>query len=97
MNPNSPDVRGRAEIEAHFRRAFDLIACREMTLTPVEVAGQGQEAWELSTFTQVIARPGQPPAEDRGRVLLVWRRDEDSSWRIRYALVNSSLVQSPLH
>jgi uncharacterized protein (TIGR02246 family) len=97
MNPNAPDVRGRAEIEAHFRRAFGLIAIREMTLTPIEIAEKDPDAWELSTFTQMIARPGQPSAEDRGRVLLVWRRDADTNWRIRYALVNSSLAQSPLH
>ena len=97
MNPNAPDVRGRPEIEAHFRRAFALIGIREMTLTPVEVAGNDRDAWELSTFTQVIERPGLPPAEDRGRVVLVWHREPDATWRIRYALVNSSLGQSPLH
>ncbi len=97
MNPNAPDVRGRAEIEAHFQRAFGLIAIREMTLTTIEIADKDQDVWELSRFTQVIVRPGHPPAEERGRVLLVWRRDEDTDWRIRYALVNSSLVQSPLH
>ena len=97
MNPNAPDVCGREEIKAHFQRAFTLITLREMTLTPVDVVGNGQEAWELSTFTQVVVRPGQPPAEDRGRVLLVWRRERDANWRIRYALVNSSLPQSPLH
>jgi uncharacterized protein (TIGR02246 family) len=97
MNPNAPDVRGRVEIEAHFRRAFALIALREMTLTPIEVAGNHEDAWELSTFTQIVVHPGQPSAEDRGRVLVVWRHETDATWRIRYALVNSSLVQSPLH
>ena len=97
MNPNVPDVRGRAEIEAHFHGAFAIIAIRQMTITPIEVVGNDQDAWELSTFTQVVARPNLPPAEDRGRVLLIWRRERDGNWRIRYALVNSSLVQSPLH
>ena len=37
------------------------------------------------------------PAEDRGRVLLVWAREPAGPWRIARALVNSSLAQSPLH
>jgi len=97
MNPNAPDVRGRAEIEAHFQRAVGLITIREMTVTPVEIVQTDQDVWELSTFTMLVARPDQPPAEDHGRVLLVWHRDGDTDWRIRYALVNSSLLQSPLH
>lgn len=97
MNPNAPDVRGREHIEANFRRAFAIIAIRTMTLTPVEVTVSGTQAWELSTFTQVVERPGHPPAEDRGRVMLIWVREPDGHWRIRHALVNSSLGVSPLH
>ena len=97
MNPNRPDVRGREAIEGNFRRAFAAIAIREMTLTPVEVTVCGGRAYELSTFTQVIERAGETPAEDRGRVMLVWAREPDGRWRIRHALVNSSLAKSPLH
>ena len=97
MNPNRPDVRGRENIEAMFRGAFANIAMRAMTLTPVEVRVNDGQAWELSTFTQVVERAGQPPAEDKGRVMLVWAREPDGHWRIRYALVNSSLAVSPLH
>ena len=97
MNPNLPDVRGRQAIEANFRRAFSAVAIREMTLTPVEVRVCGSRAYELRTFTQVIERAGQTPAEDRGRAMLVWAREPDGRWRIRHALVNSSLAKSPLH
>ena len=97
MNPNAPDVRGREDIEAHFHRAFAVIAIRTMTLTPFELAVYGGHAWELSRFTQLVERSGQSPAEDHGRVLLIWHRVPDGHWRIRYALVNSSLAASPLH
>ena len=97
MNPNAPDVRGQVDIEAHFRRAFAAIAIREMNLMPIEVTVCGRRAYELSEFTQLIGRAGQTPAEDRGRVMLVWARQPDGRWRIRQALVNSSLTKSPLH
>jgi uncharacterized protein (TIGR02246 family) len=97
MNPNAPDVRGRENIEAGFRAAFANIAFRAMTLTPLEVTANDGQAWELSTFTQLVERAGQPPVEDKGRVMLVWVRESDGYWRIRYALVNSSLAVSPLH
>lgn len=97
MNPNAPDVRGRADIEEHFRRAFAAIAIRKMTLTPVEVTICDRRAYELSAFSQIIGQAGQAPAEDRGRVMLVWAREPGGPWRISHALVNSSLAQSPLH
>ena len=97
MNPNVPDVRGRADIEGHFRRAFAAIAIRKMTLTPVEVTICDGRAYDLSAFTQLIGGAGQAPAEDRGRVMLVWAREPGGRWRIARALVNSSVAQSPLH
>ena len=97
MNPNAPDVRGRSDIEAHFRLAFAAVVIRKMTVTPIEVTVCGRRAYELSEFTQLIGRAGQTPAEDRGRVMLVWAREPDGRWRIRQALVNSSLTKSPLH
>ena len=83
MNPNAPDVRGQVDIEAHFRRAFAAIAIREMNLMPIEVTVCGRRAYELSEFTQLIGRARQTPAEDRGRVMLVWAREPDGRWRIR--------------
>jgi homoserine O-acetyltransferase/O-succinyltransferase len=62
----------------------------------LEVRFSGNRAYELSIFTQRVERAGQPSADDRGRVLLVWERDPDG-WKIRYALVNTSLPDSPLH
>lgn len=97
MNPNLPDVRGRANIEAFFRSVFAAVAIRAMTITLVDMTVSGNRACELSSFTQVVQPAGAPPAEDRGRVMLVWERDPDGTWRIRYALVNSSLMKSPLH
>ena len=97
MNPKVPDVKGRANIEAAFRSAFTASAIRGMTLSPIDVRVLGDRAYELSTFTQLVETGGKAAAEDHGRVMLVWERKPDGPWKVRYALVNTTLPESPLH
>lgn len=93
MQPNGPTVTGRAMIQA-WLEAFPPIST--FTIEPQEIDGLGDLAYGRGTYTMSYTLPGAAaPTEDRGKYLLIERKQADGSWLITNEIFNSDLPLPP--
>ena len=90
MPPNQPIVKGRANIEAHFKGEIQQGATN-FQLKPVESAISGSQAFEVGTSTMTL--PGGQT--DVGKYLVVLQR-VGNDWKIAYDIYNSDAPPAPL-
>jgi uncharacterized protein (TIGR02246 family) len=88
LPPNGPAVKGREAIVA-FLETFPPIA--EFKQTRQQIDGLGNLAYEIQTYTAMFAPPGEPQVADTGKVVWVWRKQADGSWKILVEMWNSDL------
>jgi uncharacterized protein (TIGR02246 family) len=83
MPPNQPTVKGRANIEAHWKGEIQQGATN-MQLNPVESSISGSQAFEAGTSTLTL--PGGQT--ERGKYLAILKR-VGNEWKIAYDIYNS--------
>jgi uncharacterized protein (TIGR02246 family) len=89
MPPNGPAVRGRAAIEAWFK-AFPPMS--EITVTPEEIDGRADVAYDRGTYSLAFASPAKgQPASDKGKFVVISRKQADGSWLIAIDIFNSDV------
>jgi ketosteroid isomerase-like protein len=89
MQPNGPAVNGRAMIQA-WLEAFPPIST--LTIETQEIDGVADLAYVRGTYAMTFTLPGAPgPTEDRGKYLLIERKQTDRSWLITNEIFNSDL------
>ena len=89
MPPNGPSVRGRAAIEAWFK-AFPPMS--EITVTPGEIDGRADVAYDRGTYALAFASPAKgQPASDKGKYVVISRKQADGSWLIAIDIFNSDV------
>jgi len=90
LAPNAPPMRGRQNIEALWaggrQQGFKSV---NLVVNSVEVIGN--HAIELGSYTLAIQPPGQAEMIDRGKYMVIWRRQPDGSWRIYRDMFNTSM------
>ena len=78
MPPNEPAVAGRAAIEKYFS-AFPKIV--DVTVTPVDVDGQGDVAYVRGTYTLALQPEGvKEPLREVGKFVEVRRKQAGGAW-----------------
>jgi uncharacterized protein (TIGR02246 family) len=90
MPPNLPMVKGRANIEAHFKGEIQQ-GVTNLQLKPMESAISGSQAFEAGTSTATM--PGGQT--DQGKYLVVLKR-VGNDWKIAYDVYNSDAPPAPL-
>ena len=90
MPPNQPMVKGRANIEAHWKGEIQQ-GGTNLQLTPVESAISGSQAFEVGTMTMTL--PGGKT--DRGKYVAILKR-VGNDWKIVYDIYNSDAPPAPL-
>ncbi len=90
MPPNQPMVKGRADIEAHWKGQIQQ-GGTNLQLTPVESAISGSHAFEVGTSS--VALPGGQT--DPGKYAVVLKR-VGNDWKIAYDIYNSDAPAAPL-
>ena len=96
LMPNAPIVTGREEI----RRAWEqMFAIPGFTLAPkttkIEVARSGDLAYTEGTY-QFMANDSQgKPVSDRGKFVVVWKKQTDGAWKIVADIWNSDTPPAP--
>jgi len=90
MPPNEPMVRGRAEIQAWFERAFSRLRCVRIIVT--ESLREGDQAFQAGTFTSSAtdassSPAGAPGATAAGKYVLLLAR-QAGDWKIQYDIWN---------
>jgi uncharacterized protein (TIGR02246 family) len=90
LAPNAPPMRGRQNIEAFWagarQQGFKTVS---LVVNSVEVIGN--HAIELGSYTLVIQPPGQGEMTDRGKYMVLWRRQPDGSWKLYRDVFNTSM------
>jgi ketosteroid isomerase-like protein len=92
MPPNAPAVKGQEAIVA-LLKGFPPIADFKQVSQHVE--GFGNLAYDLQTYAGTFAPPGLPPVADTGKVVWIWRKGADGSWKILVEMWSSDLPVAP--
>jgi len=93
MPPNSDMMRGRRDVEGFWSAAIKM-GVRDARLKTVELTESGEELHEVGNYALRIEPTGAKPFEDKGKYLVIWKRDKDGSWRLHRDIWNSSLPSS---
>ena len=90
--PNAPIVTGREAIRQMWT---ELVANPGFALsweaTKVEMAQSGELAWVQETYEFAMQGPDGTLQEDRGKAVLVWKKQADGSWKAVADIFNSDL------
>ncbi|MEK7404968.1 MAG: DUF4440 domain-containing protein [Acidobacteriota bacterium] len=94
--PNAPIVTGREEIRKAWTQMFAApgFALRPQT-TKVEVARSGDLAYVQGTYESTANDPKGAPVTDRGKFVVVWKKQADGAWRVAADIWNSDRAPGP--
>ena len=83
MPPDAPMVFGKQAIGASFRSAFERVQYERFAVAPRELRESGEYAFGLGNYTYTVRHKAEGTRTDReGKVLTIYRRQPDGSWRI---------------
>jgi uncharacterized protein (TIGR02246 family) len=82
INKNQPTVVGRPTMEAQLTGALATMRIAKVTLDRVDLSVSGDLAYVIGTFDEVIQPATGSPVNSTGRVVYLWRRQADGSWKI---------------
>ncbi len=89
MPPNEAAVTGNQAIESWFQTTFDQFTT-EFTVASEELEVVGDWAFDWGAYmTALTPRAGGEPTEDRGKYIVILRKQVDGSWRIARDIWNS--------
>jgi len=96
MAPNFPPAIGKQAVRALFQGLFGQFAVEE-TLSSHEILLFGDWAFERGSYTATLTpRSGGGPIQDNGKIIFIWQRQSDGSWKIARDMWNTSVSLSGL-
>jgi uncharacterized protein (TIGR02246 family) len=87
--PNIEPIRGRQGIEAFFKAGMQM-GIREATLETVDVEYLGDVAYEVGAYTMKIEPEGGEATTDKGKYVVVWKRQADGPWKLHVDIWNTN-------
>ena len=94
MNPNETIIQGRAGV-AEYYKAFETATMKEHNHELLEVDGYGDIAYARGAYKVVYILEGiDEPVEDKGKTLLILRKQSNGSWLIALFSWSSDLPLS---
>ena len=82
--------RGKAAIQSGIESDLQIVSDLSLSTSDLEVIGD--TANELGTYSIKLLLPGQEEAiEDRGKYMVVWKKQADGSWKLHWDIWNSDL------
>ena len=92
MPPNAPAAKGRAAIEAFHKAFAQQWMMHGMTITPTETKVTGDTAYDIGTYKQsLMAQKTGAMVEDKGKYIVLLKKDAGGGWLISHAIYNSDL------
>ncbi len=88
LPPNQAAVQGKAAIQGWMAASPPFSNFQEQSL---ETGGQGDLAYDRGTYSMTVTPPGAAPIEDRGKYLMICRKQADGSWKASRVIYNSDL------
>jgi uncharacterized protein (TIGR02246 family) len=90
MPPNSEMIRGRQDTQRFWDGAIKM-GVKDAVLKTVEIQRMGDTVHEVGNYTLKIHPQGSSPFEDKGKYVVLWKKDSDGTWRLHRDIWNSSL------
>ena len=91
LPPNSDMIQGRQGIEESWNATIQM-GVKDAVLTTEDVFGSGDLVYEIGKYTITIQPEGQEePIEDMGKYVVVWKLQEDGSWKLHVDIWNTSM------
>ena len=88
LPPNQAAVQGRATIQALWEA---LPPFSNFQLQILEIEGRADLAYSRETYSITVSSTGAAPSEDHGKILAIWRKQADGSWKCVRDIWNSDL------
>lgn len=88
---NMDPVRGKPALRGFFGAWFSAMAVKDGAYTTEEFDLCGDKAIQIGTYRGNVHVPGAPVVVDRGSFTIVWKRQDDGTWRYQRGIFNSSL------
>ena len=92
LPPNLETLRGRQAIQEFWNGARQM-GVREVMLQTVSVEDSGHLAYEIGAYTLQIQPEGGEATTDKGKYMVIWKRQADGSWKLAVDIWNTN---SPL-
>ncbi len=90
LPPNSEMIQGRQGIQDFWNGGLQM-GLKDVTLTTVDVGGNGDTAYSTGKYTLNIQPEGQEGMSDSGKYVVIWKRLADGTWKYHVDIWNSSL------
>jgi uncharacterized protein (TIGR02246 family) len=89
LPPNGEMVEGRSNIQKFWQGAMSA-GVKMVSLETVHVETQGNFAVEIGRYTTTIPGAGGTTTTDKGKYVVVWKR-EGESWKLAVDIFNTSI------
>ena len=89
LHTNAPLITGRAELREHNAAIFEAIAVTHLELSPVDIYGVGDLAYEVGT-QELAINPAMRGFSSSRKYVHVLRRGLDGQWRFAALISNDS-------
>jgi uncharacterized protein (TIGR02246 family) len=89
MAPGTEAWRGRDAVRKGFTGMIAAAPTKEFTLKVDDVAVGGDLAVETGTYEMTVQPRGGKEMKDKGKYVVVWKRQADGSWKIVRDIFNS--------
>jgi len=90
LAPNSEMIQGRPGIQDLWSGAIQM-GLKDVSLTTVDVGGSGETAYEIGKYSLKIQPTGKQAMTDSGKYVVVWKRQNDGTWKLQADIWNSSM------
>ena len=96
MPPNAPAATGRAAIEAFHKGFAKQWMMHGMTITPTATRVMGDAAYDIGTYKQqIMSNATGAIVDDKGKYIVLLKKDRAGSWAISHAIYNSDNPPPP--
>jgi len=92
LHPNTEIISGKKAIKEFFE-AGKALGLRKISFKGVETGYDGNLAYERGIINMDIAPEGGQAMKDKGKYLVVMKRQADGSWKVAVDIWNSDLPQ----
>lgn len=89
LHAGSQIITGKAELQAHNAAMFESVTVTSLVLTPVEIYGAGDLAYEVGT-QELTIDPTVPEFAESRKYVHVFRRGSNGQWRFAALISNNN-------
>ena len=90
LPPNSEMIQGRQGVQDFWAGGIQM-GLKDVTLTTVDVGGSGDTAYSSGKYTLNIQPEGQEGMSDSGKYVVIWKLQDDGTWKYHVDIWNSSM------